>query len=250
MNENKVLAIVNGKEITQDIVNQFLNNLGPQMAMQFQSPEGMKRVVNELISQEMFYLDAIEKEMDKEEDFIKELDRVKEGLVKQYAVNKILSDISVTDEEVEAYYNENKEMFKKPETVVAGHILIDSEEKAGDILEEIKGGLSFEDAAVKYSSCPSKDQGGSLGEFGRGQMVPEFETAAFSMEVDTISEPVKSEFGYHIIKLISKNEEQESSFDEVKDKLSQQILGMKQQEVYVGKSNELKEKYQVVNNME
>lgn len=249
MNENKVLAVVEGKEITQDVVMKFLNDLGPQMAMQFQSPEGMKRVVDELVSQEIIYLDAIEKEMEKEEEFIKELDRLKEGLLKQYAVNKLLMDTSVTDEEVEAYYNENKEIFKKPESVVASHILIDSEEKANEIVKEINEGLSFEDAAVKHSSCPSKEQGGNLGEFGRGQMVPEFDAAVFDMEIGPISEPVKSQFGYHIIKVTAKNEESLSSFEEVQQQLFQQLLGMKQQEIYVEKTNELKEKYEVVNNM-
>lgn len=249
MTENKVLAVVEGKEITQEVVMKFLNDLGPQMAMQFQSPDGMKRVVDELVNQELIYLDAIENEMEKSEEFIKELERFKEGLLKQYAVNKLIMDVNITDEEAKEYFESNKEMFKKPETIVASHILIDSEEKAKDILKEIEEGLSFEDAAKKHSTCPSKEQGGNLGEFGKGQMVPEFETAAFAMEIDTISEPVKTEFGYHIIKVTAKNEESQSSFDEVKDQLKQQMLGMKQQELYLEKTNKLKEKYKVVNNM-
>lgn len=249
MNENKVLAIVEDKEITQDLVMKFLNDLGPQIAMQFQSPEGMKRVVDELVNQEILYLDAKEEEMDQEDEFIKELDKLKEGLLKQYSVNKLLKDITVTDEEIETYYNENKGMFKKPESMVASHILIDSEEKAKKILQEINEGLSFEEAASKYSSCPSKEQGGNLGDFSRGQMVPEFDSVAFELEVDVISEPVKTEFGYHIIKVTAKNEESQSPLDEVKDQISQQLLGVKQQEVYLDKTNKLKEKYKVVNNM-
>src|SRR5699024_5111078 len=130
MSENKVLASVEGKEITQDQVMKFLNDLGPQMAMQFQSPDGMKRVVDELVSQEILYLDAKEKEMDKEEEFIKESKRLQEGLLKQYAINKLLKDVTVTEEEVEKYFNENKDMFKKPETIVASHILVEKEEEA------------------------------------------------------------------------------------------------------------------------
>ena len=249
MSENKVLASVEGKEITQEVVMKFLNDLGPQMAMQFQSPEGMKRVVDELVNQEILYLDAVDKKMDEDADFLKELDRLKEGLLKQYAVNKLLMDSKVTEDEVKTYFNENKEMFKKPESVEASHILVDSEEKANDIIKEINDGLSFEDAASKYSSCQSREQGGNLGEFGRGQMVPEFDKAAFEMEVDLVSEPVKSQFGYHIIKVTAKNEEGEGSFDEVKEQLSQQLLGMKQQEIYLKETNKLKEKYKVINNM-
>lgn len=250
MKENKVLAVVNGKEISEDTVLKFLNDLGPQMAMQFQSPEGIKRVVDELINQEVLYLEAIENNLDQDEAFLTELEKIKDGLVKQYALNKLLSNISASEDELLDFYNENEEKFQKPESVVAAHILIETEEKANSIIKEMDEGLSFEDAAQKYSSCPSKEQGGSLGEFTKGQMVPEFETAAFSMEIDSISEPVKSQFGYHIIKLISKNEEILSTFDEVKDQINQQVLGMKQQDIYVIKTNELKQKYDVVNHME
>lgn len=249
MRENKVLAVVNGKEISEDTVLKFLNDLGPQMAMQFQSPEGIKRVVDELINQEVLYLEALEKGLDKEEAFVTELEKVKEGLVKQYALNNLLTNISASEDELLNFYNENKEKLQKPESVVASHILIDTEDKANDIIKEINEGLAFEDAAKKYSSCPSKEQGGNLGEFTKGQMVPEFEEAAFSMELNTTSDPVKTQFGYHIIKLISKNEEALSTFDEVKDQLNQQVLGMKQQEAYLNKTNELKQKYKVENHM-
>ena len=82
MNKSKVLATVNGKEITEDIVLKFLNDLGPQVAMQFQSPEGMKKVVEELINQEVLYLDAIEQKLDEEEAFNQQLEILKEELVK------------------------------------------------------------------------------------------------------------------------------------------------------------------------
>lgn len=249
MSEKRVLAVVNGKEITEDTVLRFLNDLGPQIAMQFQSPDGMKRVVDELINQEVIYLNALENGLDKEEDFTKELERLKEGLLKQYAFNNILSNITVTEGEILEFYNKNKESFKKPESVIASHILVDSEEKAKDIIKEINEGLSFEEAAKNHSSCPSKEQGGNLGEFTKGQMVPEFESAAFNMEVNDISEPVKTQFGYHIIKLTAKNKESTSSFDEIKGQITQQVLGMKQQEAYLNKTNELKQKYEVVNNM-
>ncbi|MBU5256993.1 peptidylprolyl isomerase [Tissierella praeacuta] len=249
MSEKRVLAVVNGKEITEDTVLKFLNDLGPQMAMQFQSPEGIKRVVDELVNQELIYLNALENELDKEESFTKELERLKEGLLKQYALNNILSEVTLTEGEILEFYNKNKANFKNPETVVASHILVDNEDKAKDIINEINNGLSFEEAAQSYSSCPSKERGGNLGEFTKGQMVPEFETAAFNMEVDTISEPVKTQFGYHIIKLLAKNKESLSTFDEIKKEITQQVLGMKQQQVYLDKTNQLKQKYEVVNNM-
>lgn len=249
MNNSKVLASVNGKEITQDIVLKFLNDLGPQTAMQFQSPEGMKKVVEELINQEVLYLDAMKNNIQEEQGFKMELERLKEGLIKQYAVSKLLSGASVEEKEIEEFFEANKRQFKKPESAKASHILVDSEEKAKEVLKEIEKGMSFEDAAKKHSTCPSKEQGGDLGEFPRGKMIPEFENVAFAMEVDTISEPVKSQFGYHVIKLVEKNEESQSSFEEVKEQINQQILARKQQEIYLNKTNQLRENYEVVNNM-
>lgn len=249
MSKSKVLATVNGREITQDIVLRFLNDLGPETAMQFQSPEGMKKVVEELINQEVLYLDAIENDLNEEKEFKMELERLKEGLIKQYAVSKLLSGASVDEEEIKEFYEANKDQFKNPESARASHILVDSEEKAKEVLKEIEEGKSFEEAAKEHSTCPSKEQGGDLGEFTRGKMIPEFEDAAFAMEIDTVSEPVKSQFGYHIIKLVDKKEESQSKFEEVKDQINQQLLAMKQQEIYLDKTNELRENYKVENNM-
>ncbi len=86
----------------------------------------------------------------------------------------------------------------------ASHILVDSEEEALKIKNELENGASFEALAKKYSKCPSKEVGGDLGFFGKGVMVKEFEDAAFSLDVGKISEPVKTQFGYHIIKITDK----------------------------------------------
>lgn len=245
MSENKVLATVNGKEITDKEVYNFLNQLAPQTAAQFNTPEGINKLATELVNQELLYLEAVEDGLDKEENFKSQLESVKENVLKQYAINKLFENISVSEEEIQNFYNENKEYFKTPESARASHVLVDDEEKAKEILEEINNGLSFEDAATKYSSCPSKQNGGDLGEFTRGKMVPEFEEAAFAMEEGEISEPVKSQFGYHIIKLSSKKESRISALEEVKNQINQQLVMMKQQEKYLNKAEELKDKYDV-----
>lgn len=89
--------------------------------------------------------------------------------------------------------------------VRASHILVDSEQKAKDLLEEIRSGkTTFDMAAREYSMCPSKRDGGDLGFFGRGMMVKPFEDAAFDMEVGQVSEPVQTQFGWHLIQLTAK----------------------------------------------
>ena len=120
-------------------------------------------------------------------------------------MRETLKDVTVTDEEVAAYYEENKQQFTKGETVSAKHILVDSEEKCTSVLESITSGeKAFEDAAKEASTCPSGARGGDLGEFGKGQMVKEFEEAAFAAEIGHVVGPVKTQFGYHLIKVEDK----------------------------------------------
>ncbi|UCH89851.1 MAG: peptidyl-prolyl cis-trans isomerase [Thermoplasmata archaeon] len=88
--------------------------------------------------------------------------------------------------------------------VRASHILVKTEQEANDLLAQIQAGKKFEKLAKKHSDCPSGKNGGDLGFFGRGQMVREFENAAFNMEVGQVSPPVKTQFGYHLIKVTGK----------------------------------------------
>lgn len=245
MSEDKLVAKVNGKEITRADVMKFLNDMGPQMAMQFQSPEGIQRVVDEMVNQELLYLDARENDLDKEEEYKNLLKTTEVTLLKNYAFNKAIASETPTEEEIKDYYNKNKNEFGNPEMAKASHILVEAEDQANEVVKELESGTSFEDAAVKYSTCPSKEQGGKLGEFGRGQMVPEFENAVFDMEVGTISEPVKSQFGYHIIYLEDMTPAQEQTFEEAREEAANHVARAKQQEKYMEKVNSLKEVYEV-----
>lgn len=245
MSKEKVLAKVNGKEITEKDLNILIQSMGPQRAMQFQSEEGKKELVNELINQELVYLDAIENKMNDEEAFNKKLEDFAANLLKQYYLEKLLTNVEVSEEKVKEYYENNKDKFISGEKYKASHILVDEEEKAEEILKEIKEGKSFEEAAKEYSSCPSKDKGGDLGYFGKGQMVKEFEEAAEKAELDVVVGPVKTQFGYHLILVTDKKESETMSFEEVKGQLKGQLMNQRQKEVYDEKMDELKAKYDV-----
>lgn len=245
MSEKKVLAKVEDVEITEKDVMQFLNDVGPQVAMQFQSPEGIQKVVDELVNQQLLYLEAKENKLDETEEFKLLEEETKENLLKNYALNKLIANENVTEEEIKKHYDDNKSQYQKEESVKAKHILVDSENEAKEAIKEIEDGSSFEEVAKKYSKCPSKESGGNLGEFTRGKMVPEFEEAAFAMEEGSLSEPVKSEFGYHVIQLDEKVPAGVSSFEEVRNQINEQLLRLKQQEKYLNKIEELKGKYKV-----
>lgn len=243
MSEN-ILAVVNGKEITKEEVQAFINMMG-QQGMQFNNPEGINKVADELVNQELFYLDAKTNKLDENEEYLKEVERIKESTLKQFAVNSFLQGIEISEEDIEEYYESHKDHFKKQEMVGASHILVEEEELANKVLEEINGGKDFAEAATEYSTCPSKEKGGSLGQFSRGQMVPEFEEAAFNAEIGKVTGPVKSQFGYHIIKVDEKTPEDFFTLDEVRDEVRRQLTALKQQEVYLNKAKDLSKEYKV-----
>lgn len=238
------LAKIGDKMITEADLEAAINSLDQYQRMQFDNEEGRKRVLADLINQELFYLDALENKLDLDENFVKEMELVKANMLKQYAVNKLLASVAVNDDEKLKYYEENKEQFVKPETIAAKHILVAEEELANEIEKKInKKEVSFEDAAVQYSTCPSNANGGELGEFGRGQMVPEFEEAAFALPVGKISSPVKTQFGYHIIMVTNHEEPAQSEYEEVQSDVENAVLYKKQNEAFVEKMDNLTDKY-------
>lgn len=243
--ENKVLAIVEGKEITEMDLDFLLRGLPQQQAMQFNSEEGRKQLLQELINQQLLYLDAKEKGLDNNELYKKELEKTAESLLKQFAIRELLSNVTVTDEEIAEYYNTHKDQFKSEESVRASHILVDSEETANEIYEKLNNGESFEEAAKEFSKCPSKEKGGDLGYFTKGKMVKEFEEASFELATDELSKPVKTQFGYHIIKVLDKKEAGSKSLEEVGYSISQQLTAMKQNTLYIEETNKLKNKYKI-----
>ena len=245
MNTN-VLATVGGTPITADEVNTFLASLG-ERGKTYNTPEGRKAILDQLIADKLLLLDAKRNLLEADPDFRAQQAKLKDSLLVRFATERALSSVRVTDAELEQYYKDNLDKLKGGETVDASHILVDSEERAKEIYSEISSGnITFEDAAKKYSSCPSGKDGGSLGEFGKGQMVPEFDRAVFSMQVGEITpQPVRTQFGYHLIRLNKKEEGKVPSFAEIRDRLADVLLEEKQRKAYESKINQLKILYPV-----
>ena len=243
---SKTLANVGGFPITEDDVNEFLMGLG-QRGQSYNNPEGRKVVLNQLIGQKLLLLDAKRNLLEADPAFKAQLAKVKDNLLSNFAAEKAIANVTVSDKDAEEYYNNNKEQFVSGDSVNASHILVDSEEKALEILAKIKAGdISFEDAAKENSSCPSKANGGNLGDFEKGQMVPEFDAAVFAMEVGEITDaPVKTQFGYHLIKLNSKKASEAIEFAAIKDEIKDGLLGEKRRAAYDSKINQLKILYPV-----
>jgi len=243
--ENKVLAKVNGKEITEADIQSAIARFPRERQAFFATEQGKQQLLDQFIAFELYYNHAKDTGIENSEKFIQAMEIAKKEILTQMAIDNVLSEVKVTDKEVEDYYEANKQMFKTGETVEARHILVDSEELANEVVEKIKNGMLFEEAANKYSTCPSKAAGGNLGRFGRGQMVPEFEKAAFELNIGVLSEPVKTQFGYHIIEVQSKQEAEIQPFDKVKDMIKANLTQERQNFRYMSVLDELKEKYTV-----
>ena len=242
--ENKVLAVISGSEITEKDLNAIIMRYPEEQRAMFSSEMGKKQLLEQMISFELMNKLGKEMKLNETEEYKAGLEQLEKDLLTQMTINKVLSEVTVTDEDAKKYYKENKTQFDQPATVSAKHILVDTEELCSEVKERIENGeLSFEDAAKEYSTCPSNAQGGSLGVFGRGMMVPEFEDAAFELELEKISEPVKTQFGYHLIKLENLQAGGESEYEEVRNEIERSLMYQKQSEAYNKELNNLKSKY-------
>ena len=244
--ENKVLAVVAGREITEHDIDVIIAKYPEQQRAMFANEDARRAILEQAIGFELMYHKGQELKIDETDVYKAQLEIFKKELLIQRTVEDVLSKVIVTEEEAEAYYNDNKSEFQEPERVSAKHILMESEEEIKEVRAKIVAGeMTFEEAAREKSTCPSSAQDGNLGEFSRGMMVPEFEQAAFELEVGEVSEPVKTQFGFHLIKVEKKIEASTKSFEEVKDQVMQKLTAAAQQDKYLGMLTELEAKYGV-----
>ena len=236
----KVLAKVGTIVITEADVEENLAVL-MQRGQNLNHPDGRKAILEQLVNRALFLSEARRNFYEADPKFKAELNKIKDEMLANFAIEKAIANVTVTDDDVKKFYDEHKDEFVSGESVEASHILVDSEEKANEILSDIKAEkITFEDAAKQHSSCPSSQRGGALGEFTHGQMVPEFDEAAFAMNEGEISGPVKTQFGYHLIKVTGKKEASVIPFEQIKPQLKQQVASDKQRAAYNSRVNQLK----------
>ncbi|MBF7096686.1 peptidylprolyl isomerase [Alkalibacter mobilis] len=242
---SKVLATVNGKSITESDIDFLLGTLPPQQAATYSNPEARKGLLEELVAHELFYFDALDNNLEEDETFAKELESAKEKLLKSYSIGNFLMKAIVTDEDAREFYEKNPENFIDREQYSAKHILVATKEEHDQIMEKLDAGENFEDLAKAHSTCPSNERGGDLGYFSKGQMVKEFDDALETMDVNEIKGDVKTVYGYHIIFLADKKPQRNLPYDEIKDKIKSYLLTSRQNDMFMNKVADLKEKYTV-----
>ena len=233
--DDKVLAKVNGSEIRQSDVALAVEELGPSLA-QMDPATKDENVLAFLIDMKIVAKAAEDKKVQDSDDFKKRL---------AFTRNRLLMDsllasegkAATNDEAMKKVYEEASKQISGEQEVRARHILVETEDEAKGIVEELKKGADFAELAKKKSKDPGASDGGDLGFFTKEQMVPEFSAAAFALEPGKISDPVKSQFGWHVIKVEEKRNRKPPDFDQVKGQIETYVTRKAQAE-YVGKLRE------------
>lgn len=262
--KSEVVASVNGEKISKDeLYDSMLKQSGQQT---LESLISKKVVELEAKKQKIAVSETdIQNELNKyyekyggEEAFNQALAQngltlndVKKDLELTVKVNKLLkSRISISEKEMKTYFEDNKATFAQEMQVKASHILVETEEKANEIENKLGKGEDFAKLAKENSIDPgSKDNGGDLGFFSRGQMVKEFEETAFALKVGEISAPVNTQYGFHIIKVTELKDAKEADYEKNKDKISDILFDQKLQTEYSAWLQEMYPKYKIENSL-
>ncbi len=252
----KTLVTVNGKPITQEEVDQELMQATQGRFNQVPADRQAafrQQVLQQLIGKELIFDDAKKSGITKSAEYKKEYKKLEQRMKKELAIQvwqkKVLDSIKISNKELKSYYKKNMDEFREKESVHARHILVKTEAEAKKVINQLKS-LSgaklkekFIELAKKESTGPSGPNGGDLGYFSKGQMVPAFNDKVFSMKKGTITlQPVKTQFGYHVIYLEDKKPSMTRSFNEVKAFIEQRLKMEKFKEVMKKKMDKLQKK--------
>jgi len=229
---NKVVLSVGENKMTAADFNDFVAQLPPEVQMMARGPQ-KRRVAEDLVKLKILAGEAAKKGMDQTPKFKKQMELMRENALAGAFFNEVLPTL-VGDADIKKYYDDHKNQFER---VTARHILIPiggeknyTDEQAKKVADEIKKRLDakpddFATIAKEQSADPgSKDDGGDLPPFPRGQMVKEFDEAAFSLPIDQISAPIKTRYGYHIIQVKKRDI---PSLDDVKEDITEQLRPQK-----------------------
>lgn len=219
---NPVVAVVEGEEIKRSDVFTFIGSLPEQvrqMPIQNLFPLALEQVINNRVISEKAKSSQLEADPEVEKMFT----QAKGQIIRNVFVERQVT-AEVSQKKLLKEYEALLTQLEDVQETHARHILVDSEEKAKEVVGKLDGGAKFEDLVNEYSTGPSKESGGDLGYFAKNEMVPEFGDAAFALDVGNYTKnPIKTQFGWHIIKVEDRRKRPEPKFEDVKLQLEQQL---------------------------
>lgn len=223
---SKALAVINGKEITVGEFDLRWSQMPESARKSYASPEGRKKFLEELITRELLLQEAKKRGLDRDRTLVERVERFKErSILDNLMKEEVDARVTVTQDEIKAFYAVHSESFTAPREARVSHILVKTEADALDLKKRLNEGEDFAGLARKVSlDLATRYKGGDLGVIKPGQMVPQFEQAVRNLKVGDISPPVSTQFGYHLIKLNDRTAGTVQSFDETKDLVKDQLL--------------------------
>jgi len=227
----KVLATVNGVDVTDQDLAIARDDVGPTLPKQMDDAAREKALLDYLIDVKLVEQKAIADKLDQTPEFKQKLAYFREKLLMESFLGKVAKE-GVTPAAMKSTYDEAAKAQKPEEEVHARHILVPTEAEALAAEKRVKAGEDFAKVADEVSKDPGS-KGGDLGWFTKDRMVPEFADAAFKMQPGQVSDPVKSQFGYHIIKLEGKRQREFPPMDQVKDQLEHFVAQKAQSEAII-----------------
>lgn len=224
-----VLAVVNGTKIMKNDVKEAMKQLPVDPKNEKEIING---VVNQMINEKLIDEETTKAKIADSEDFKKRMDVIKTQLLRQIFLENQLKD-KISDKAVKAEYEKFKNENKGKQEIHARHILVPTEEEAKQVIKDLDAGKKFEELAAQRSSGPAAEKGGDLGYFVKDEMIPEFSDAAFKLKPGTYTkEPVKTQFGWHVIKVEDKRDRKVPSLDQVEAAIKNK-LGMDAMKSYI-----------------
>jgi len=235
-----VVARVDGKTITEADMRLAEAEIGSDLGS---LPDGTKRrVLLEFLIENQLFADAAEKQkLSAGTGFDERMQYWRRRALRDVYFDTSVKD-TVSDAETKRFYDQQVGALKPEAEVRARHILVESKDKARELFQKVLHGADFATLAREHSKDPgSKDQGGELGFFSRGQMVPQFEEAAFKLKPGEVGEPFETQFGWHIVKVDERRQRTAPAFDDVKDRVRASMIHQKAQQI----ASELRGKAQI-----
>ncbi len=220
--EDPVVAIVDGDPIHRSVIETFHENL-PAQYQGHPLEKIFPELLEQVISFKLIANEARRNNYSNSDKMKRRLAMLEDQLIRQEYLKETLAS-SISEHSLRKRYKDTVGSMPPKDEVSARHILVESEEQAREIIGELKGGADFIQLAMTRSIGPSKDNGGNLGYFTREAMVPEFSAAAFELGVGEITQsPVKTPYGWHVIKVEDRREAQTPSFEELRGTLQAQV---------------------------
>jgi peptidyl-prolyl cis-trans isomerase C len=241
VDQTEVVATYSGKKLTSaDVVQEIERLPGPSRAY-LSAPDRKRQFVENMILNDLLFTEAQKAGYDKEPDIEKQLADMRKRLVVQRLMREYQTPPTITDDDAKKYYDQNPNLFSSTQ-IKASHILVKDEDTAKRLHAQLVADPSkFADIAKQESiDKTSGAKGGDLGKFGQGRMVPDFERVAFSLKPGQMSDPVKTQYGWHIILVTEREEGERKPFDQVKEQIKTTLRNKQLQDAVQAKFDALK----------